>query len=92
MPGKLFKEDPYASHSKAIGISGPGDIRLSLDYDDVNHWEIDQALPLILEILNEHWDGSKLKPMPICPKCGKHEYNPNYDEECDYCLYDIHDA
>lgn len=47
---------PWESTSKSIAIVGP-DIYIYVDYDDVDHDLVDEALPRIIEALNREWNG-----------------------------------
>lgn len=51
-----FRIDPYKSYDKSIIIHGPGDLILEVDYDDVNHDEVEQQVSEIVSALNRHWE------------------------------------
>lgn len=50
-----FEVAPYDRSDKWIHVQGPGDLSFEVDYDDVNHDEVEQSLPKMLAILNERW-------------------------------------
>jgi hypothetical protein len=51
-----WKIEPYGPGDKMIQLTGPSDgyysQRLYVDFDDVNHPEIERRVPLILEALD----------------------------------------
>lgn len=55
MPKKLFKIEPHTTIDKRFNIVND-EITLIVDYDDVNHKEVDKAARKLVKILNEHWD------------------------------------
>jgi len=57
MPKKPFTIPVHISAiDKSFNIQGP-DIRLSVDYDDVDHKEVLRLAKRIVATLNEHWDS-----------------------------------
>lgn len=52
---KPFKIEPHTTIDKRFRIVGP-DIDLLVDYDDVNHSEVDRAARKLVKILNDNWD------------------------------------
>jgi hypothetical protein len=56
----LFTMEAHTTIDKAFEISGDY-ISMYVDYDDVNHMEVDAAAETILEILNKHWDEGLFK-------------------------------
>jgi hypothetical protein len=50
-----FSIEDHNSWDKSYGIVAD-EIYLSVDYDDVNHPEVDAAAKTIVEILNKFWD------------------------------------
>lgn len=36
-----------------------GEVRLRVDYDDVNHSEVDATIKQLKEIIEKHWDDEK---------------------------------
>lgn len=54
MIGPFFLE-PFEPWKKDIAISGPG-IELLVDYDDVDHEEVEKNANKVVEILNQHWN------------------------------------
>jgi len=51
---KPFWIEKHTTVDKSFMIFGP-DIDLKVDYDDVNHKEVDKAARRIVTILNENW-------------------------------------
>lgn len=56
MSKPLFEIDRYTSYDKKIPIQGPGDLRLLVDYDDVDQDEVRPAMEKMVAILNKHWN------------------------------------
>jgi hypothetical protein len=50
-----FEIERHTGIDKRFEIYGP-DIRIFVDYDDVDHKTVDQQAEKIVHILNEHWD------------------------------------
>ena len=55
-----FAVDKFAGHDKEVVITENGsddwsDLRIAVDYDDVNHYEIDKKIDRLIELLNTHW-------------------------------------
>jgi len=53
---KSFEVSPYTTMDKRVMITGPEDIVLYVDYDDVNHFVIDEMIQLIVNELNWVFD------------------------------------
>lgn len=53
---KPFKIEPHTTIDKRFRIMGP-EIDLLVDYDDVDHKEVDRAARKLVKILNEHWEA-----------------------------------
>lgn len=81
-----WRIQPYKRHDKDIILEGPNDLELVVDFDDVNHAEVEAALPIIVDALNkvpawpqQDWDqapedGIDWEP-PIKMVCvGEHVY------------------
>lgn len=47
-----WKTEPYDGADKQIVIYGPGTLLVYVDYDDVDHDEVDAMMPKIVEALN----------------------------------------
>ena len=54
-----FKKLAHSDWAKSIVITGP--VTIAVDYDDVEHPAVDAAIPMILDILNQHWDQEKFE-------------------------------
>lgn len=50
----LWKIPEHSETDKSFEISGP--IGLKVDYDDVDHEEVDAVTEKVVRILNKHWD------------------------------------
>ena len=59
--GELFTIQRHTRIDKEFEIKcGSGDIRLKVDYDDVDQKEVDRLARRIVDVLNENWD--KFRP------------------------------
>ena len=54
---RIFVVGKHTTVDKEFVIEGP--IELIVDYDDVNHKEVDQLSRKVVQILNEHWEESQ---------------------------------
>lgn len=52
MDDREWEAVPYSMIDKVITVYGPDDLVLSVDYDDVNHEEVDKRIPWLLNVLN----------------------------------------
>lgn len=50
-PGS-WRYDPFGGHSKGLTIVGPDTLRLTVDYDDVDHDAVEAWVPVIVAALN----------------------------------------
>lgn len=57
MAEKPFSIQPHTTLDKEFEINGP-DIRLFVDYDDVDHSSVERAARRLVKILNEQWEKS----------------------------------
>lgn len=48
-----FKESDWQRSDKSVEIDGPNDFRFDVDYDDVNHFVVDQLIPVVIKYLNQ---------------------------------------
>lgn len=55
MKKKLFVIETHDGADKSFQIYG-ADIDLIIDYDDVNHDQVDKMSRKLVRILNEHWE------------------------------------
>lgn len=57
MPSKLFNMQPTrgAGVDKDLTIYGPDGLRITIDYDDVNHRAVMAATKRMVKVLNEAW-------------------------------------
>lgn len=51
----VFKIERHDTADKHFGIMGGDSITLEVDYDDVDHKEVDRWVDKIVRILNKHW-------------------------------------
>ena len=49
---RAFVAEPFDETDKWITITGPEELELRVDYDDVNHPVIERLVPLIVDYLN----------------------------------------
>lgn len=52
---KLFKMHAFTAASPSIEVDGPGELRLSIDYDDVDHTAVAYQAKRLVRLLNKHW-------------------------------------
>lgn len=58
----VFKLDGFKDLSKSQQIKcTAGDLRLTVDWDDADHYDTATCLAKMLRILNEHWDDEDYK-------------------------------
>jgi hypothetical protein len=67
-----FKMDKHTRADKSFAIYND-DIMLIVDFDDVNHLEVEKAAKLVLDILNIYYPRKSRKdfkdrPMPVTPQ------------------------
>ena len=48
----VFELQPYSVIDKVLTITGPDNLTLWVDYDDVNHYATECMLPLVIRALN----------------------------------------
>ena len=51
----LFEMSPYRSGDKDIFIYGPDELRIAVDYDDVDRTIVVPAVEKLVTLLNRHW-------------------------------------
>ena len=51
----LFIRRPFSSVDKYIEITGPGDLGIRVDYDDVDHDLVRAQVDTMIEVLNANW-------------------------------------
>lgn len=56
MAKPLFEIERHSSYDKDVPVQGPGDLRLLVDYDDVDQDEVKPAMEKMVAILNKHWN------------------------------------
>jgi hypothetical protein len=50
-----WKIRPHTKLNKSFTIEGPGDVLLAVDYDDVDHRQVEVDMQRAVEILNREW-------------------------------------
>lgn len=50
----VWEIEPHSKADKHFTVTGPGDFRMYVDYDDVNHEEIDATAEEMVRVLNNH--------------------------------------
>lgn len=59
MAKKEFHIDSYEKYDKFIIVNGPDDLRLEVDYDDVDHKSTEENMKKMVDILNDNWNNPK---------------------------------
>lgn len=52
----LFEIQPYDHLGKRVQITGPGDLTIYVDTDDVDREQVEQAMRRMVGLLNTEWD------------------------------------
>lgn len=52
---KKWKHDSFNTCDKEIRITGPADISISIDYDDVDHPTVKREIRKLVRLLNTYW-------------------------------------
>lgn len=79
----MFKINKHNKWDKFFFMSNPH-IHMEIDYDDVNHAEVDAATDVVLEILNKHWSEELYKKRYkeiLIENWERNEYNLQSDFE-----------
>ena len=74
----MFTVRKFTSIDKIIRIDGPGDLKLSVDYDDVDTEAVERAIPHILDALNTYWQGNGRTNKAVPTRSG---FNPYSSEQ-----------
>lgn len=56
---KEFNIESYKKYDKDIQVNGPGDLRLTVDFDDVDQKSVEEKMNKMINILNDHWNDKK---------------------------------
>lgn len=56
MKKKIWKIEKHSMVDKSFKIYGPGDFTMIIDFDDVNHKEVNKITRKIVKILNRFWN------------------------------------
>lgn len=57
-----FKVEGIGCSGKEIEITGPFELRLTIDYDDVDHPRVEREARKLARLLNAHWKTFGKKP------------------------------
>lgn len=88
---KLCKIEDHRSWDKSFQLwigDGDYDLTLGVDYDDVNHPEVDASIKALTEILEKHQEeylALRNKYVAEIPKCGECGCYLLEDGTCDWC-------
>lgn len=52
----LWKHFGFDYCDKEVEVMGPKDFRMMVDYDDVNHSQVEKITEKMIDILNKHWN------------------------------------
>jgi hypothetical protein len=50
-----FSLHPYDRYDKELVITGPAEMKIAIDFDDVDHDQVEREVGVLLRILNENW-------------------------------------
>lgn len=50
-----FQVQSHADWDKEIVVVGPNDLMISVDYDDVDHKQVEKGIRKMVKILNTYW-------------------------------------
>jgi hypothetical protein len=79
---ELEQLDVDSFHGKSFQIKGPGDLRFDVDYDDVNHYEVDLLTRQMLAILNTYWITVQAR---VCSNEDDIDYDADNWEDREMC-------
>lgn len=51
-----WRIEPHSTLDKRFRVFGPDDVLMYVDYDDVNHDQVDVTVREMISLLNEEWD------------------------------------
>lgn len=51
----------YSKQDKDIVLSGPSDLEIRIDFDDVWHEEVERQTKHLVKLLNKHWNPASEK-------------------------------
>ena len=52
---KKWTIEKHTTVDKSFRIFGPTDLEITVDFDDVNHTEVNKEAARLVALLNEHW-------------------------------------
>lgn len=55
MTSDQFRIEPYSQFDKRIHITGPDELRLEVDFDDVDHEPVELHVERLVAVLNQNW-------------------------------------
>lgn len=94
MPVVPFTAEAHSRIDKSFTITGPSNLSLEVDYDDVPHAEVDILVERLLEVLNTHWPRGGI----AAKQCRNDDCDAHWDPvvtdsqdcpACDHELYSI---
>lgn len=57
---QAFTIQPHTTADKRFDIEGPHDLRLMVDFDDVDHETVEKTVVALVEVLNRfNWDNPR---------------------------------
>jgi hypothetical protein len=59
---KIFSIQEYDNTDKDFEVSGPDDLRITIDNDDVDHKSVKILSAKMVQILNDHWNDKEYSP------------------------------
>jgi predicted NAD/FAD-binding protein len=78
----IFKLDGFDDYAKDLEVTcTAGDLRLTVDWDDVYHYEAATLLERALRILNDHWNDPEYKDMTPEPQQANRDDDDAVDAE-----------
>lgn len=84
----MWKAKPFTNTDKRIHITGPGDIELFVDFDDVNHGNIREMVKRTLATLNGHFEADHGR-VTFQPNTGKIKFMRDVVDEFVRACYKV---
>jgi len=56
---KEFNITSYEKYDKDILVEGPNELRVKVDFDDVDRTSVEKDMKKMIKILNDHWNDPK---------------------------------
>lgn len=82
-----FKLREHTRWDKKIHIIGPMTLDISIDYDDVDHEQVDLEVRRLLDVLNQNWVPVEQLVWIDCVSCAKEfrDFKRNENTRCESC-------